>query len=75
MKQIFLIIALTGLLVACGDDQEQPTPLVMTAKEAPEILTYIPADTPLLMTAGLNHEQLPDKYNDVMQSNMEGIVK
>ena len=74
MKQIFLIIAITGLLVACGDDQEQ-APQAMAANEAPEILTYIPSDTPLLMTAGLNHDQLPAKYNDVMQSNMSGIVK
>ncbi len=78
MKKFMLIASITTLLVACGEDKQtenQQTASTVTAvSEQPKILTYIPADTPLLITSGLNPEQYPDRYLEVMEANMEGAV-
>lgn len=77
MKRFMLIASITALLVACGEDQpkqaQQQT--AVAASEAPQILSYVPANTPLLLTSGLNPEKYPDRYLSVMESNMEGAVK
>jgi len=74
-----LIAASTILLAACSDDktEQQPTTKVEpnTNSSHQEILTYIPADTPMLLTSGLSPDQYPDRYLHIMESQMEGAVK
>ncbi len=73
----FMIILTTALLVACSGDQVETatTETKVTGKNQPEIMTYIPAKSPVLITSGLNPNQYPDKYIEVMQSNMDGVAK
>ncbi len=75
MKKFMLIASITALLSACGGDDNEVKTTAINANEQPQILTYIPADTPLLMTSGLNPEQYPDRYVEVMQGQMDGAVK
>ncbi len=79
MKRFMLIASITALLVACGDDKQNENQstakTTAAASSQPQILSYIPADTPMLLTSGLNPEQYPDRYLDVMEANMEGAVK
>ena len=79
MKRFMLIVSITALLVACGEDKETEgtttTQGVAKVAEQPQILSYIPADTPLLLTSGLNPDQYPSRYVEVMEANMEGAVK
>ncbi len=73
----FMIILTTALLVACSGDQAETatTETKVTGKNQPEIMTYIPAKSPVLITSGFNPDQYPDKYIEVMQSNMDGVAK
>lgn len=73
----FMIFISAALLVACGgDEKEQPTAqLPVVEKNQPAIMTFIPADSPVLITSGFNPEAYPEKYMDVIESNMEGAVK
>lgn len=74
----FIILMITALLVACGGDDENNSQAVETKASSPAqsaILSYIPADSPLLITTGLNPDAYPDRYVEVMQSNMDGAVK
>ncbi|MFC3194748.1 hypothetical protein ACFODZ_10910 [Marinicella sediminis] len=75
MKKL-MILVMTMSLVACSDDpKETPAKAVTQAAAQPDILSYIPADTPLLLVSGINPDQYPDRYQEVMQSNMDGAVK
>lgn len=78
MNKLILILTATALLVACGKDETE-TKSVANAEEAkssqPDILQYIPADTPLLITSGLNPDQYPKRYVEVMQKNMDSVVE
>ncbi len=78
MKKLILMITATALLAACGKDETE-TPAVANVNKAnqsqPEILQYIPADTPLLLTSGLNPDQYPKRYVEVMQKNMDSVVE
>lgn len=76
MKKLISILIITALLVGCGEDKETASTTPPEAKQAmAEILNYIPADTPMLMTSGLYPEQYPDRYLEVMQGNMDGVIK
>ena len=77
MKRFMLVASLTALLVGCGEDEAKVAdqPIAVAASKAPQILSYVPANTPLLLTSGLNPEQYPDRYLSVMEANMEGAVK
>lgn len=79
MKKFMLIASITTLLVACGEDKQtenqQTAKTVAAVSEQSQILKYVPADTPLLLTSGLNPDQYPARYLDVMETNMEGAVK
>ena len=75
MKKLMILI-MTMSLVACSDDpKETPVAAVVPAAEQPAMLSYIPANTPLLLVSGINPDQYPAKYQKVMQSNMEGAAK
>ena len=70
-----LIAASTALLAACGEDKTEPKPVTKVETNKQQILTYIPADTPMLFTSGLSPDQYPDRYVEIMESQMEGAVK
>ncbi len=70
-----LIAASTALLAACGEDKTEPKPVAKVETNKQQILTYIPADTPMLFTSGLSPDQYPDRYVEIMESQMEGAVK
>ncbi|MGJ8662266.1 MAG: hypothetical protein ACSHWU_01390 [Marinicella sp.] len=74
MKKFMLILSITTLLVACGEDKTETPPTAELVSQ-PQILSYVPANTPLLMTSGLNPDQYPSRYTEVMQTNMEGAIK
>ncbi len=73
----FMIFMSTALLVACGGDEKEQkateTPVVQQSQ--PAIMSYIPADSPLLITSGFNPDAYPERYLEVMQANMDGAVK
>ncbi|TDR23332.1 hypothetical protein [Marinicella litoralis] len=73
----FMTIMATMLLVACSGDQSDNTAaeVKILGKNQPDMLTYIPAESPVLITSGIYPEQYPANYIDVMQSNMDGVVK
>ena len=73
----FMIIMTATFLVACSGDQTETTVTEVKAvdQNQSDILTYVPAASPVLITSGTNPDQYPDKYIDVMQSNMDGVVK
>jgi hypothetical protein len=74
----FIILLTTALLVACGGDDEKDSKVADTeisSPTQPAIMSYIPADSPLIITNGLNADLYPERYLEVMQSNMDGIVK
>ncbi|MCX7552868.1 hypothetical protein OS175_03165 [Marinicella sp. S1101] len=76
MNKLLPILIIAAFLVGCGEDKATTSPTPPEAKQATaEILNYIPADTPMLMTSGLYPEQYPDRYLEVMQGNMDGVVK
>ncbi len=75
MKKFISVTLIAALLVGCGEDKTENQSKTTTAGNQPDILTYVPADSPLLLTSGLNPDQYPDRYLDVMESNMEGAVK
>lgn len=78
MKKLIILSLLALGLTACGDkDAEQPE-TVKTAIAEAEILSYVPADTPLFLSSGLSNNLYPDRYIDVMQDymgNMADYVK
>jgi len=79
MKKFTILIPFM-MLFACNDDEQQSkegTQQVVesTSQQQSHILSYIPADSPLLLTSGLNPELYPKRYIEVMQNNMEGAVK
>ncbi len=74
MKKFMLVAASTALLAACGEDKTEQQPAAQVESNQQHILTYIPADTPMLFTSGLSPDQYPDRYLEVMESQMEGAV-
>ncbi|VAW45762.1 hypothetical protein MNBD_GAMMA02-969 [hydrothermal vent metagenome] len=75
MKKFMLVAASTALLAACGEDKTEQQPAANVEASKQQILTYIPADTPMLFTSGLSPDQYPERYLKVMESQMEGVVK
>ncbi len=79
MKKLMLLITITALLVGCGEDKDKTEtttpPAVKDSSAQADILNYIPADTPLLMTSGLNPDLYPARYVEVMQKNMNSVVQ
>ena len=73
----FMLLMTTAFLVSCGGDQTETTAseAKVVGQNQSDILTYIPATSPLLLTSGTNPEQYPARYIEVMQSNMDGVVK
>jgi hypothetical protein len=70
----FMILVMAMSLVACSDDpKETPVTQVAPTMAQADILTYIPADTPVLVVSGIS--EYPANYQKVMQSNMEGAAK
>ncbi|MEZ5471059.1 MAG: hypothetical protein R3E90_04705 [Marinicella sp.] len=77
MKKILIFMS-TALLVACGGDEKQSKSdekQVAVTTIQPAIMSYIPADSPLLITSSFHPETYPKRYLEVMQSNMDGAVK
>jgi len=72
-----MLLMTTAFLVSCGGDQTETTAseAKVVGQNQSDILTYIPATSPLLLTSGTNPEQYPARYIEVMQSNMDGVVK
>jgi hypothetical protein len=76
MKKFMLIATSVAFLAACSEDKtEQQAVEVVSPTNQQQILTFIPADTPMLFTSGLTPDQYPDRYLEVMESQMEGAVK
>lgn len=74
MKKLIILSLLALGLTACGDkDAEQPE-TVKTAIAEAEILSYVPADTPLFLSSGLSNNLYPDRYIDVMQDYMGNMA-
>jgi len=75
MKKLIILSLLALGLTACGDkDGEQPETVQSAIAEA-DILSYVPADTPLFLASGLSNDLYPDRYVKVMQDNMENIAE
>lgn len=74
MKKLMLLVT-TACLAACGGDDQKEMPTELVTADQPQILTYIPANSPVLITSGIYPEQYPDNYIKVMQSNMDYAVK
>lgn len=76
-NKLILLFTATTLLVACGKEETETTATkvenVVTTQ--PEILQYIPADTPLFLASGLNPEKYPKRYVEVMQKNMDSAIE
>lgn len=70
MKKLLILSLMALGLAACGDkDNEQPETVKSAIAEA-DILSYVPADTPLFFSSGLSNDLYPDRYIQVMQDNM-----
>lgn len=74
MKKFMLLAASTALLAACGEDKTEQQAAQLEPVDQQHILTYVPADTPMLFTSGLSPDQYPERYLAVMESQMEGLV-
>lgn len=75
MKKLIILGLMAIGLTACGDkDGEQPEAVQSAIAEA-DILSYVPADTPLFLASGLSNELYPDRYVNVMQDNLKNIAE
>jgi len=78
MKKILLVLLTSLLMVSCSDDKTSATTEAVKSEsiksESPHaILSYIPADTSVLMVGGLSNDQYPEKYIETMEGYMGGI--
>lgn len=73
MKKMLTMAILATGLVACSDEAQEPAAQQVTVKSAPqaEILSFIPADSPLLAIGGLSMDDVPQGYKDNMAKYME----
>lgn len=70
MKKLIILGLMAIGLTACGDkDADQPE-AVQTAMAEADILSYVPADTPMFFSSGLSNDLYPDRYVKVMQDYM-----
>lgn len=73
-----MLIAVSAVLMtACSEDKTEQQPVVKaeTKNNQQHILTFIPADTPMLFASGLSPDQYPDRYLEIMESQMEGALQ
>ncbi len=73
MKRILMLAVLAAGLTACSDDSVEKkvaAPAALTVSQA-EILSFVPAQSPLLGLGGLSFDQLPQGYKDAMEKYME----
>ncbi len=77
MKKLMLIAVSAVLMTACSEDKTEQQPVVKaeTKNNQQHILTFIPADTPMLFASGLSPDQYPDRYLEIMESQMEGALQ
>lgn len=73
----YIILMLTFLvLAACGDkDADKQPETVKAAIAEAEILSFVPADTPLFFASGLSNDLYPDRYVSVMQDYMKNVAE
>lgn len=69
MKKIYLLMLCFGLLTAC-QDAEKATEVTKTTTDYPEILSYVPADTPLL-SLSISQQQYPKAYQQKIFTAIE----
>ncbi|MFV0542145.1 MAG: hypothetical protein ACK5L8_00520 [Marinicella pacifica] len=75
MKKIIILGLLALGLSGCGDDKDaEKTDIVQSALAEAEILSFVPADTPVFMSSGLSNDLYPDRYIEVMQDYMVNIA-
>ncbi|KAA3642457.1 MAG: hypothetical protein DWP95_05450 [Proteobacteria bacterium] len=75
MKKLVLLSLLALMLAACGDKESEQPAAVKSAMAEADILSYVPADTPLFFASGLSNDLYPDRYISVMQDNMKNIAE
>lgn len=76
MKKLIIISLMALGLSACGDKEDDKQPeAVKSAIAQSDILSYVPADTPLFFASGLSNDMYPDRYVSVMQDNMKNIAE
>jgi len=76
MKKLIILSLLALGLSACGDKEDDKQPeAVKSAIAQSDILSYVPADTPLFFASGLSNELYPDRYVKVMQDNMGNMAE
>jgi len=75
MKKLIILSLLALGLTACGDKEGEQPETVQSAIAEADILSYVPADTPLFLASGLSNDLYPDRYVKVMQDNMENIAE
>lgn len=77
MKKYMILMLTFLVLAACGGDDttDKQPPAVKTAMAEAEILSYVPADTPLFFASGLSNDLYPDRYVSVMQDYMKNVAE
>ncbi len=74
MKKLLILSLMALGLTACGDKEAEQPETVKSAMEEADILSYVPAETPLFFASGLSNELYPDRYIKVMQDNLDNMA-
>ncbi len=74
MKKLLILSLMALGLTACGDKETEQPETVKSAMADADILSYVPAETPLFFASGLSNELYPDRYINVMQDNLDNMA-